>query len=276
MGSREIIDEINDDLSTEILCDEPPYRTLSISASSTTACCQHSHRLFEDGEDVTYTFTFRIFSALNANAVIKVIFPPEFNSLGVNPSAHAISGIVSSTSASGLLEGEIHENTILISDFHAINAETLITIEIRHVQNPPFRSFPSDSQITYVENGICLSDDIIKIGKYDTEEACKDSCYNNIECTYYAFCAAVDAVQVGYENTGNCKTRTIQSNGVEIESMQLSGVIGIQYAKADLTVGDRYCIDAVAMNAENMDAYLWVEGDTAANRIFSDSESIRQ
>ena len=148
---------------------------LSISASSTTACCQHSHRLFEDGEDVTYTFTFRIFSALNANAVIKVIFPPEFNSLGVNPSVHAISGIVSSTSASGLLEGEIHENTMLISGFDAINAETLITIEIRHVQNPPFRSFPSDSQITYVENGICLSDDSIKIGKYDTEEACKES-----------------------------------------------------------------------------------------------------
>ena len=110
------------------------------------------------GRDVTYSFTFRIFSALHANAVIKVIFPPEFNSLGVNPSAHAISGIVSSTSASGSLEGEIHENTILISGFDAINAETLITIEIRHVQNPPFRSFPSDSQITYVENGICLSD----------------------------------------------------------------------------------------------------------------------
>ena len=43
--------------------------------------------------------------------------------------------------------------------------------------------------------------------------------------------------------------------------------------KQDLTVGDRYCIDAVAMNAENMDAYLWVEGDTPdANRRFSDTE----
>ena len=86
---------------------------------------------------------------------------------------------------------------MLISGFDAINAETLITIEIRHVQNPPFRSFPSDSQITYVENGICLSDNRIKIGKYDTEEACKESCYNNIECNYYAFCAAVDVVSSG-------------------------------------------------------------------------------
>ena len=53
---------------------------------------------------------------------------------------------------------------MLISGFDAINAETLITIEIRHVQNPLFRSFPSDSQITYVENGICLSDNRLKLG----------------------------------------------------------------------------------------------------------------
>ena len=73
--------------------------------------------------------------------------------------------------------------------------------------------------------------------------------------------------------TGNCKTRTAQNNGIEIESMQLGGVIGIQYEKQYLTVGDRYCIDAVGMNAENLDAYLWVEGDVAdANRRFSDSE----
>ena len=55
--------------------------------------------------------------------------------------------------------------------------------------------------------------------------------YNNIECNYYAFCAAVDVVQLGYTITGNCKTRTAQNNGVEIESMQLGGVIGIQYEK---------------------------------------------
>ena len=55
--------------------------------------------------------------------------------------------------------------------------------------------------------------------------------------------------------------------------MQLGGVIGIQYEKQYLTVGDRYCIDAVGMNAENLDAYLWVEGDAAdANRRFSSTE----
>ena len=85
-------------------------------------------------------------------------------------------------------------------------------------------------------------------------------CYN-LNCLYFSYCETYDVVPIGYTKVGHFNIISAgNSLYYNMESLQTGGAIGLEYLKKDLTIGDRYCVDVVALNVDNMGGYLWIDG----------------
>ena len=208
----------------------------------------------------TLRIVFTSFVAANATGGIKVTFPPSLTFWWCE-TAYAQSGFQSSNPTSNKLLTQVNKNSLIISGFESVDAETLISFDIRHIQNPPLQSFLMKGGTEDVDFGICIGNTVSFVGIYDTRDACRQTCVDNLNCLYFSYCETYDVVPIGYTKVGHFNIISAgNSLYYNMESLQTGGAIGLEYLKKDLTIGDRYCVDVVALNVDNMGGYLWIDG----------------
>ncbi|KAL4492987.1 hypothetical protein ABPG72_020766 [Tetrahymena utriculariae] len=85
---------------------------------------------------VVYSFTFTPQDAIPAGGIIQIIFPQIYNIQNSNPLPQASSQILIGTSSSSQISISFNQNIISITNFAAVNVNTLIDITISGIKNP--------------------------------------------------------------------------------------------------------------------------------------------